>query len=201
MLNLYDVGALIQTLRSQLPQVSFSWPAAIYALLTVESSMGVNTTPNFAASFGPGGNYFDEVQEKLYTTYGEIASSAIGPFQIIYRVAWDHGFRGTPESLALWPNQVEYFGKIIQNRFTRLNGESLEDLARTWNGGNPKGSTEPGYIKKFNDAYSQGVEKIKAAGMDLGGVVSKMGIGWETVAIAALIVIAAKLIKDQIDAP
>ncbi len=199
MLNLLDIGKVIQTLRSQLPQVAFSWPAAIFALLSVESSMGIHTTPNYAASFGPGGHYFDDIQKDLYSKYGQIASSALGPFQILYRVAWDHGFRGTPSELATWSNQVKYFGKIIENRFTNNQGSTLEHLARTWNGGNPKGSVEGNYLEKFNKAYQIGLEKMKGMESDLSGAASKLGVAFETIAIAALIVVAAKLLDNILE--
>lgn len=122
------------------------------ALAGVESNFGRNSVPRFEASYYTGGRTYSRsaVIRKLVARYGKGAASSWGPFQIMFPVAWDLGYRGTPEGLGDPTVNIDLAVKYLNKYCLCWVGANLEDVADAYNSGNPWDSVIPqAYIDKF----------------------------------------------------
>lgn len=107
------------------------------AFMQVESSGGKNSRRRFEPGFLK--RYLSKTLEpdfeSLASKYGrEAMATSYGPFQIIYRTAYEHGFRGSPEDLESPQTNRQYFNKIFDSMF-RSSGSNLDKAILRYNGG------------------------------------------------------------------
>lgn len=130
------------------------------AVMMVESSGGTNIGPRYESGFerrygqkwlAQGDTAF---RQSMLEQFGPQAIYAsYGPFQIMYPVAVEMGFRGTPQELADPEINRQFFEKKIQRDFKSTGGDVRKTLLRYNGGGNPQ---YPDKVFKFlNQATGQ----------------------------------------------
>ena len=83
-----------------------------------------------------------KIYKNMLTKYGNLLGCSYGPAHVMYRTAFELGFRGTPIELAKPEVSLEYAAK----RLLKYCGDSLHNpvaIARAYNG-------DPHYAKKFS---------------------------------------------------
>lgn len=128
----------------------------LLAMAGVESSFGKDMGPRVEKAYEPGGIYFQNKELQIaYAAYGRFASASFGPWQILYIVAHELGYRGHPEDLM----DAEVCGPFVVDKLNRIskNGaNSVERLLDAWNTGNWKDNHVPtNYIARFWHLYYQ----------------------------------------------
>ena len=110
------------------------------AVAMVESSGGTNVGPRFEPGFLRRylSKQLEPDFEKLRAQYGnEAMASSYGPWQVLYRTAYENGFRGSPQQLADPTINRQLFEKKFTNDFNRT-GRLRDALLRYNGGGNPQ---------------------------------------------------------------
>jgi hypothetical protein len=130
-------------------------------LLTIaglESSFGERRLfVKYEPAYGPGGAYYQrsETVRKLWYTYGVLAASSFGSFQLMFVTARELGYTGTPidlqkdEICAYWATEL-----IRQRILKRQGAQTLAQLLDAYNSGNCKDRIIPAdYIHKGELIY------------------------------------------------
>jgi len=134
------------------------------AIACVESNYGKNTKPLFEKSYYKGGYYYKKSKQvrDLVKRFGRAAAKSYSSWQILFVVAWELGFRGTPEELDNDEIAIIYVIKFLNNRVLKYNPKSIDDIFDGYNSGTYKDDVVPhGYINKAKAAYKKWIRKRK----------------------------------------
>ena len=108
------------------------------ALIQVESSGGKDKRSRYEPGFQRRYLQGKEPWESLAKKYGwQAVSSSYGPAQIMFPVAVEMGFHGSPEELADEAINRQFFEKKFDKDFQRTGGDIRKTLLRYNGGGNP----------------------------------------------------------------
>ena len=151
----------IDQVSKQLQDDRVDIPALTYAILYKESSLGTNTKsryePGFQQKYGPTyrnwgweKDFMQKIKSDNYKGAMKQFYSSYGPYQLMLPVAWELGFKVTPEELADKEVNRKVFVKFLKRR--ALN--KTDDIVRIgdiYNGGKNKqyGLT----LKNLYDSY------------------------------------------------
>lgn len=107
---------------------------------------------------GPNG----EDLRRLSKTFGCLAHSSFGSWQILFIVAYEEGFRGDPCELRNDAEAVHWVIRTLNRRTLDRHPRIIpEGIADGWNSGNPNDANRPTkYIEKFMDAYRRRCEQV-----------------------------------------
>jgi hypothetical protein len=136
--------------------------ALLQALAEIESSYGLNNKSRFEKAYAPGGSLFKRSQ-LLQDVYNQAdvgdrqgIASSWGPWQIMYIVAYEMGYRGRPSELTYPEKVIKYVVKFLNARILKKNPTLLEAIFDSYNSGNFKDKVIPqAYIKKGMLAYAK----------------------------------------------
>jgi hypothetical protein len=122
-----------------------------------ESSGGYNNRPKYEPAYGPGGKYFNDLQSRLYDEYGELASSSLSSFQLMFVIFRELGFVYPPQQAAddvsALPTIIKYFNKRV---FKNNEPNFLSMAGDAYNSGNWKDKNVPlDYINKLLKNYTK----------------------------------------------
>lgn len=127
------------------------------AIAEVESSFGHFSLPRHEKSFDVGGPYF---KKDLWTAWGSWAACSYSSFQIMFPVAVELGYRGSPTTL--WDDEVAIHWVIeyIRKRILDRGCDNLHDFADAYNSGSFRDAFVPqSYIAKFLSSYADVLER------------------------------------------
>lgn len=139
--------------------------ALLMAITGLESSFGqrrlfVKMEPGYA----PGGHYYKKSQEVrgLWYTYGCLAASSYGSFQIMFVTARELGFTGHPIDLQKDENCAYWASVLIRRRIMGSQGAStLTQVLDAYNSGNSRDRIVPAdYIAKGHRLYSEALQTL-----------------------------------------
>lgn len=131
---------------------NFHFPSIMQTLYLMESDEGRNTKSRFEKKF------LEKYREKgmmpeLIQQYGErAAASSYGDYQIMLVVAWERGFKVSPEQLE-FPTLNKKVAEAQVNYIISKVGYNPEAIFRRYNGGG-----SPVYIEKAMIYYDQFVK-------------------------------------------
>lgn len=121
--------------------------AIAHAVKQVESSGGTNVGPRYEPVFQRRYLQGKPQWEALAKRYGwKAVSSSYGPWQIMYPVAVELGFTGSPAELADPAINRQYFDKKFQRDYQATRGDLQKTLLRYNGGGDP---TYPQRVLQF----------------------------------------------------
>ena len=140
------------------------------SLAMVESDGWKNKQPNFEPAFYAGGRYFNHhlhaeamhrADPVLESSMGKLAASSMGPFQVMYPVAVELGFEGSPLELIDPRVNIEfairYLLKRVIPKLPAPDGteeQIVKDVGDGYNTGNPRDSIEnPHYERRLLNYY------------------------------------------------
>ena len=129
----------------------------LYALSGVESSFGQVNQPRYEPAYGPTGMYFIKSQNlrEQFSLHGKAAASSWGPWQILYIVAQEYGFKGLPVDLSSPAISAPYVVHHL-NSFVKRGADTLVKVLDCYNTGNSRDKNVPHkYIEKFWKAYNE----------------------------------------------
>ena len=117
------------------------------AVKQVESSGGTNVGPRYEPGFQRRYLQGKPRWEALAKQYGwQAVSSSYGPWQVLFPVAVELGFTGSPQQLADPAINRQYFDKKFQRDYQASGGNLAKTLLRYNGGGDP---TYPQRVMKF----------------------------------------------------
>lgn len=150
---------LVKCCRELAPLLQFTFKIDfvkfMLALSGVETSFAKNNHSRFEKAYAPGGRYFinsPKLQDE-HKKWGNDASSSWGPWQILYIVAFEYGFRGPPHLLESPKVSGAYVVQHL-NRFARNGANSVERILDCYNTGNAYDKSIPyAYISEWWKMY------------------------------------------------
>ena len=123
----------------------FSLDDIAYGVMQQESSGGTNAKRRFEPGFLKRylAKRLEPDFEQLAQQYGRDAmATSYGPFQTMYRTAYEHGFRGSPEELEQPDINRQYFEKKFDKDYRATGGRVDKTLLRYNGGGDPSYPTK-----------------------------------------------------------
>ena len=130
----------------------------LWAIATVESSAGKLNVPKHEMAYCPGGYYYKrsgEVRE-LWRRWGDWAACSYSSFQILYVVAIELDFEGSPIDLWYDEEACPVVVKFLNQRIIKRSPGDLGDIADAYNSGTFRDEHIPyEYVKKFLRAYEE----------------------------------------------
>lgn len=122
-----------------------------------ESSGGYNNKPKYEPAYGPDGKYFNEMQSSLYDEYGELASSSLSSFQLMFVIFRELGFKYSPQEATIDKNAIPAIIKYFNKRIFKNNEPNFLSMAGdAYNSGNWKDKNVPlDYINKLLKNYTK----------------------------------------------
>lgn len=134
----------------------------LQALATIESAYGVYNVPKHEKAYDQGGIYFNR---GLWAKYGSHAACSYSSWQLMYPVAVELGFLGSPAELMIDEKAIYWVIEYIKKRILDKGCLKLQDLADAYNSGSFRDKIVPQeYIGKFMDNYIK-LHTIKYEGM------------------------------------
>lgn len=134
-------------------------PKFLWAIAGVESSWTLKPKPRIEPAYSPprGKYWLNNLKlVKLRSTYGELVSASLGPFQVMYPTARELGFRFSPKELEDLKENHYYACIYFKKRCKPKNGEKItpEMLADAYNSGNYRDNIIPKeYVEKVMRYY------------------------------------------------
>ena len=154
-----DLRAVIRQEAPRLHTLEGMDPAQLLAALAdVESAFGLNTVPNQEPAYDEGGRYYAMAQHvrDLHKTWGSWAACSYGPWQILYVLAWEVGFRGAPGDLWTAAGSVEWVIRALNARALDQGAATPEDVGDAWNSGTYRDKNRvENYRRKIAVAYAR----------------------------------------------
>lgn len=128
------------------------------AIAKKESSYGRNRTPRFEPAYYTGGRYCTPDQAAQIALYGKEAAKSFGAWQILFPVARELGYRGTPQGLNEDVEGIRWVVHYINSRaIARDRAASVSQIADAYNSGNARDKIIPvDYIAKVTQYYEEG---------------------------------------------
>lgn len=109
------------------------WDTVLAVLRHFESSDGYNCTPRYEEKFLMR-HRNSIVMKRLIAEYGERdAASSFGPYQVMLVVAWERGFKNSPDWLQVYNNN-EMVAIAQLNWIESQVGDNLFKIFLRWNG-------------------------------------------------------------------
>ena len=109
-------------------------------------------------AYCPGGYYYKKSPEvrELWKRWGDSAACSYSSFQILYVVAIELGFGGSPIDLWYDEEACPLVVKFLNHRVIEKNPRNLQDIADAYNSGTHRDRHIPhDYIRKFLTAYNE----------------------------------------------
>ena len=154
-----DLRAVIRQEASRLHTPEGMDPAQLLAALAdVESSFGLHAVPNHEPAYDEGGRYYASAQHvrDLHKTWGAWAACSYGPWQLLYVLAWEVGFRGTPGDLWTPEGSIEWAIRALNARALDKGAATVEDVGDAWNSGSFRDANRvEDYRRKIAVAYAR----------------------------------------------
>lgn len=127
----------------------------LWAFAGIESNFGQRMTPNQEDGYDWGGCY---ANKRLLVRWGSWAACSYGAFQIMYPVALELGFKGSPLDLCVPSANIDIAIKYLNNRVIGHPihpAKKITDLPDAYNSGNHFDRNVPeAYIKKWVKCYT-----------------------------------------------
>jgi len=149
--------SLVELIKEKAPvlqaQLRFECDAAslLCAIAEVESAFGKYNLPKHENSYDHGGRWFNRL---LWTKWGAWAACSYSSFQIMFPVAVELGFTGSPMELADDRVAIDWVIKYIEKRILRYMPTRIDQIADAYNSGSFRDYIIPyDYINKFLPAY------------------------------------------------
>lgn len=135
-------------------RVGFADPKRLLtAIAVVESGYGTYNVPKYEKAYDLGGRYGNKAE---WLKWGALAACSYSSFQIMYAVAREMGYQGSPIGLCHDDVALPYVIKLLQRRILDRGASTLADVADAYNSGNFRDSVVPtAYIAKFLAAYNE----------------------------------------------
>ncbi len=156
-----DFGQSLDVLRPA--DVTLDSIALLATIAWTESTFGRDGGQSrVERAYRPDGIYYrrSATVRDLHNTYGDAAASSWSSFQILYAVAWELGFRGEPWKLYDDRIAVAPVVSYISERAYQRNARTVEEVARTYNGGNPAAEAVAGYVPRFVGHYQDSLTRL-----------------------------------------
>lgn len=131
--------------------------ALVGAFAEVESAFGEFALPRHEPAYDRGGKYFSR---DLWRQWGSWAACSYGSWQIMYPVAVELGFSGSP--MDLWDDLVgvHWMVEYVKQRAFNRGATALSEIADCYNTGSFRDAMFPNvYVNKFHLAYAGVVNK------------------------------------------
>jgi len=134
----------------------------LWAIAFIESAGGALNVPKHEPAYAPGGFYYKRKTEggarvrTLWNRWGDWAACSYSSFQILFVVAVELGFLGSP--IDLWHDEeaIVWVVNLLNERIIEKKPESLEQIADAYNSGSFRDRHVPHeYIAKFIRAYDE----------------------------------------------
>jgi hypothetical protein len=129
--------------------------AFLVALSGIESSFGLNDIPRYEPAYGYGGRYAKASHlAKALERYGALAACSYGPWQVMYIVAYELGFRDHP--LRLWHRRLNcQFAVEKINQLIDRGAKTVSQILDGYNSGNFTDQNVPShYLEQFPNKYN-----------------------------------------------
>lgn len=130
----------------------------LWAIATIESSAGKLNVPKHESAYAPGGHYYKRSPEvrALWNRWGDWAACSYSSFQILFIVATELGFEGSPIDLWYDEEACPVVVTFLNERIIKRSPSNLEDIADAYNSGTFRDQHVPlDYIEKFLKAYDE----------------------------------------------
>lgn len=130
----------------------------LWAIAFVESAAGALNVPKHESAYAPGGHYYKRSPEvrALWNRWGDWAACSYSSFQILFIVATELGFRGSPIDLWYDEEACPVVVKFLNQRIIKRKPSDLGDIADAYNSGTFRDQNVPlGYVGKFLKAYDE----------------------------------------------
>lgn len=129
------------------------------AIAVVESSFGVNVGPRHERAYDYGGIYQNKA---LLAAHGSFAAMSYSSWQIMFPVAFELGFKGTPSQLRHDEIAIYWVLEYLEHRIMRKGAEKLQDVFDAYNSGSFRDNIVPQtYIANGMNAYIKFMEQEK----------------------------------------
>lgn len=127
------------------------------AIAMRESRYGVLTTPRREPAYCPKGRYFDAAQARRYQRYGSAAACSYSSFQVMFPVACELGYAGTPEQLGGDAEGIQWAVELLNTRiFGRDQARTIEEIGDAYNSGSCKDRFKPiAYMQAVKGFYDR----------------------------------------------
>lgn len=128
----------------------------LLAFAEIESSIGKYNF-RYEPAYGLSGLYYrkSKALQEAYDVFGPFVAMSYGPFQIMYCVAMELGYKGHPLKLTDGNESIRWVCQLM-NRHGKKGAANLKLLASAYNGGNIN-------AWKSNEAVLKYTQKIEAA--------------------------------------
>ena len=130
--------------------------ALLRALAQVESSGGAQAIPRFEPAYSIGGYYYRRAKHvrDLWREYGDWAACSYSPWQILYVVASELGFDGSPIHLRDATVAGKYVVRYLNRRIFARGAKTIAEVGDAYNSGSFADQMVPTqYIDKLDKAY------------------------------------------------
>ena len=135
----------------------------MYALFLNERYNATNSSPRFERAYSAGGRYCDPT---LWVQYGRAAACSYSNWQIMFPVAVELGYRGTPEALDEDATAIVWVVQLLRKRLVKFARQedgraTLSELLDAYNSGNPRDANVPHeYIARGAEHYADAFERL-----------------------------------------
>ena len=143
--------------------------ALLYALYLNERYARHNEVPRFERGYAPGGRYCNR---RLWEQYGRASACSYSNWQLMFPVACELGYAGTPEQLDDDATAIEWVVRLLRTRLVRLSrkddgGAALDELLDAYNSGNPHDANVPAhYIAQGAEHYADALDVLCAPSLE-----------------------------------
>lgn len=156
MKSLKDI--ILEASRTLQPKINWADAECLLtAIATVESDYGQFNIPRHEPAYDVGGVYFKKSQlvRDNWKKYGAMAACSWSSFQIMFIVAAELGFPGSP--IQLWDDEtaIHWVTEYIQKRILSKGVVTTKEFAIAYNAGSPKSINASAikYAEKFGNEY------------------------------------------------
>ena len=138
--------------------------ALLRALAQVESSGGAQAIPRFERAYSIGGYYYrrSKAVRELWAKWGDWAACSYSPWQILFVVATELGYDGSPAHLREPSVAGKYVVRYLNRRIFNRGARSVAQVADGYNSGSFADQMVPeAYIVKLEAAYREETERAE----------------------------------------
>lgn len=127
------------------------------AILMRESKYGLLTAPRREPAYMPKGRYFTPEQADRYRRYGTAAACSYSSFQIMFPLACELGYKGSPLSLGQDTEAIRWVVEYLNVRiFGKQHAQTVDEVADAYNSGSCRDRFKPiAYMQAVRGYYKQ----------------------------------------------